>query len=187
MVIYKESATRIYAVNARIDRINYQNQLQDRRISACISYSINGKPRTEWVDFWNAEDKNKPQLCTSFKKTCKVGDILIALCKGSDRGFNSCVLKFAKEGNAIKIKDHYIYFGLIEQKETTNQYGTFSAVAVKTPTKNIAMRIAGWDRSLADMHLQDDENYIIVAHNPEEEITPDGRRIMRYNLSLIHI
>lgn len=49
MVIYKESATRIYAVNARIDRINYQNQLQDRRISACISYSINGKPRTEWV------------------------------------------------------------------------------------------------------------------------------------------
>ena len=43
------------------------------------------------------------------------------------------------------------------------------------------MRIAGWDRSLADMHLQDDENYIIVAHNPEEEITPDGRRIMRYN------
>lgn len=181
MVIYKESATRIYAVNARIDRINYQNQLQDRRISACISYSINGKPRTEWVDFWNAEDKSKPQLCTSFKKTCKVGDILIALCKGSDRGFNSCVLKFAKEGNAIKIKDHYIYFGPIEQKETTNQYGTFSAVAVKTPTKNIAMRIAGWDRSLADMHLQDDENYIIVAHNPEEEITPDGRRIMRYN------
>ena len=69
MVIYKESATRIYSVNARIDRINYQNQLQDRRISACISYSINGKPRTEWVDFWNAEDKNKPQLCTSFKKT----------------------------------------------------------------------------------------------------------------------
>lgn len=180
MIIYKDTIEKTYCVNARIDRINYTNQLQDRRISACISYSMNGQSRTEWVDFWNADDKDKPQLYTKFKSTCKVGDNLILLCKGNEQGYNSCVLKFAKEGNAIKVKDWYIYFGTIEQKEMTNQYGTFSAIAVKTPTKNIAMRIASWDKPLSDLGTIDGENYIVVAHNSSEEISPDGRRIMKY-------
>ena len=123
MVIYKKTKEKVYLVNARIDAIGYKNQIKGERISACISYSVNGRPYSEWVDFWNAKIKTKPQLYTSFVNTCKVGDILLILLKGNDNNFNSFVLKFVKEGNAMKIEDRIIYFGPVEKKEINTQIG----------------------------------------------------------------
>lgn len=180
MVIYKKTKDKIYLVNARIDAIGYKNQIKGERISACISYSVNGRPYSEWVDFWNAKIKTKPQLYTSFVNTCKVGDILLILLKGNDNNFNSFVLKFVREGNAMKIEDRIIYFGPVEKKEINTQIGPITSVAIKTPTKNIAMRIASWNVPSEKFNIANGNNYIVIAHAPEEELTPDGRRVMRY-------
>ena len=93
MVFYKNSADRLYAVNARVCAIDSAGQTEER-LSVGISYAMNdGQVRREWVTLWNNPEKRQYQ-CNTFRKHVRQGDEVLMLCKGNTQGYNSSVLRF---------------------------------------------------------------------------------------------
>lgn len=180
MIFNKNSEKKQYSTVARIETIRSgTGKAEGCKITFDLSYNFRGEQKIISVDFWNAPDLAKPQLCTR-AKDLKVGDYIAVTIRNN--GTSDFAVDFITENNFLVCEDgNKAYFGRIVNKQTdavNNQPYVMLGVKDLHPKNEIAWNAFVFNESALDCEKGD--LILTIGTKPLEKMSPKGVPIMTF-------